>query len=530
MREIAEIFEDNKSEWISELIDNPRNLATEQELGEQAKVSLKLFQNWDKDGSNTLTIDELKGLCDHMGLPVKFDEETDLLSIDKDGNGNVDIEEFAKWWLKRVSELPNPMKQQEVIAGNTFKKFDENKSGSLDRRETRELLHALGTDFTDSEMTEVMNELDEDKSNEIELSEFVTWWTNRAASNRKSSSLVALKLRKLASKASQMFHTDIFTATWNGNLDLVKSFIKGDRRFCDAVDGTEYGNGWRPLHYACYQGHLQIVQELLDAGAKPNVTTGANATDDPMFDDIEGDAGVGKAFQSPVGFTPLFYAAQRGHLDVCEELMSHRADPTLFGYSPDSNTVFMSPVEHCVDYPGLSSIFVKHTSCTPPIQLTSEVVSSSTLTSNGTLSVQLVGPKDSRPRPVSKGEVPVDYSTVFGPLPVSSWEVTLMISSSGNDEDSSRVTIPAVNPNEMLQPNYGEFSGRSVSVHKVGVDKEWVGKVKRGSNQSVTMTIRGSNGMGAGQWSERLAVKMLYPKSTARDPDLDADNERKDPS
>ena len=156
-----DVFEENKEQWISSLLENPRNLATEQELVEQAKVALKLFQEWDVDGGKTLSVGELKGLCDHMGLPVKFEEEADLFAIDKDGNGNVDIEEFTKWWLKRVSELPNPRKQQEVIAENTFRKFDTNGGGSLDTEETKQLMAALGADFTDSEMNEAMKELDE---------------------------------------------------------------------------------------------------------------------------------------------------------------------------------------------------------------------------------------------------------------------------------------------------------------------------------------------------------------------------------
>jgi ankyrin repeat protein len=314
-----------------------------------------------------------------------------------------------------------------------------------------------------------------------------------------------------------LFHTDIFSAAWNGDLDLVKSFIKGDRRFSDAVDGTEYGNGWRPLHYACYQGNLQIVQELLNAGAKPNVTTGASVTDDPMFDaDMNGAGGGEKAFQSPMGFTPLFYAAQRGHIDVCKELMSHNADPALFGYSPDSNTVFMCPFDHIVDYPQLASIFKHNKACALPSQLTSEVVGSTTLTSTGTLTVQLLGPKDPMSRPTVKGEVPLDYATVFGALPVSLWEIALVLVLGTKDDDKDDslrvlVSVSGVNPNDMLQSG----AGRSVAELKATVNKVWMGNLIRDSPQTVTMTIKGVNGMGSGQWSERLPVKMLYPRTSA---------------
>ena len=29
-------------------------------------------------------------------------------------------------------------------------------------------------------------------------------------------------------------------------------------------------NGWTPLHYACYDNNMKLVQQLLRAGADPN--------------------------------------------------------------------------------------------------------------------------------------------------------------------------------------------------------------------------------------------------------------------
>jgi hypothetical protein len=42
--------------------------------------------------------------------------------------------------------------------------------------------------------------------------------------------LIAIKLRKLARKAGQLFFTDIFTAVWNNDINLVKLFIESDTR------------------------------------------------------------------------------------------------------------------------------------------------------------------------------------------------------------------------------------------------------------------------------------------------------------
>lgn len=74
----------------------------------------------------------------HTNLP------TALMKIDADDSGQISMEEWITWWLRRVSCLPNPLKQQEAIAKNTFRKFDVDQSGSLDVYELRELISNLG--------------------------------------------------------------------------------------------------------------------------------------------------------------------------------------------------------------------------------------------------------------------------------------------------------------------------------------------------------------------------------------------------
>jgi hypothetical protein len=38
----------------------------------------------------------------------------------------------------------------------------------------------------------------------------------------------------------------------------------------NAEDSSEYGQRYRPLHYAAYQGHLPLCQLLVQQGAKVN--------------------------------------------------------------------------------------------------------------------------------------------------------------------------------------------------------------------------------------------------------------------
>jgi hypothetical protein len=51
-----------------------------------------------------------------------------------------------------VSKYPNPAKQQEIIARNVFKKFDEDDSNAISIDEFHNLIDYLGADFSQSEL------------------------------------------------------------------------------------------------------------------------------------------------------------------------------------------------------------------------------------------------------------------------------------------------------------------------------------------------------------------------------------------
>lgn len=373
---MLERFSEKIDAWVANILAKPNNIATELELREQSNVAIGLFLEADVDSSQCLSFEELKLLCDTAGLPMEEDEEESLMKMDCDDSGSLDVEEWVKWWLGRISTLPNPIKQQEAIARNTFQKFDSDNSGSLDAAELGKLTSALGANFNDEELEEAVAEIDVDNSGIIDVVEFIGWWTNRAASNRNNTTLISLKMRKLALKAAQVFSTDIFAAAWSGDADLVKAFLLGESRLAQAADTTEHGEGWTALHYACYQGHVEVVLALL--AARPDV----NRTND-------------------FGFSALFYAAQRGHIAICSLLMEAGADPSVTGvYQPmgplesdgpppvlaatstasataaaaadppsepnQRNEIFMCPVEHMIDYPELRPIFKSSPKCGVP--------------------------------------------------------------------------------------------------------------------------------------------------------------------
>ena len=177
---------------LTEINDDPRNLCTYEELELSMKQCLVHFDEADNEGDGSIGFEELKVLTHLMGLPVSVDEEETLAKMDTDDTGTLERDEWARWWLTRISRLPNPGKQQEAIARNTFRKFDADRSGSINVDEFDKLVEYLGMDFSPSELKEAVAELDSDASGQIEESEFVDWWCQK--SKRSSGGLISLKV------------------------------------------------------------------------------------------------------------------------------------------------------------------------------------------------------------------------------------------------------------------------------------------------------------------------------------------------
>ena len=56
----------------------------------------------------------------------------------------------------------------------------------------------------------------------------------------------------------QIFYTDIHTAVWKNDLNLVKMFLESDpKRLSNLPDMSDFGEEMTPLHYAAYQGEVE---------------------------------------------------------------------------------------------------------------------------------------------------------------------------------------------------------------------------------------------------------------------------------
>ncbi|OMJ12543.1 Palmitoyltransferase AKR1 [Smittium culicis] len=104
-------------------------------------------------------------------------------------------------------------------------------------------------------------------------------------------------------------NTDFFSASQNGDLFTVRRWVETFGMSPDSLDQQ----GCTALHWACINGHLNVVKYLVEIGHA----------------DINAAKGEMKA-------PPLFWACRQGHIKVCEYLLNNGALPSLTdagGYS-----------------------------------------------------------------------------------------------------------------------------------------------------------------------------------------------------
>ncbi|XP_026208466.1 ankyrin-2b isoform X3 [Anabas testudineus] len=120
---------------------------------------------------------------------------------------------------------------------------------------------------------------------------------------------------------------------------------KEKERHAPLVNDLEEENGLNALHLAAKEGHVDLVQELLDRGAAVDSATKKGNTA-LHISSLAGQIEVVKILvkrgadinaQSQNGFTPLYMAAQENHLDVVRYLLENggnQSTATEDGFTP----------------------------------------------------------------------------------------------------------------------------------------------------------------------------------------------------
>merc|ERR1712215_46832 len=127
------------------------------------------FDEFDTDGSGTISPEELLGVLRAMGQNPTEDELLNLvMEVDIDGNGTIEFEEFLSMMKKKAGEV-----DEEADLREAFKIFDRDKDGYITMKELKKVANMLGTMLTKEELEEFMAEADADGNGKLDYDEFV---------------------------------------------------------------------------------------------------------------------------------------------------------------------------------------------------------------------------------------------------------------------------------------------------------------------------------------------------------------------
>ena len=276
---------------------------------QQSRFAARVYEKW-AEGAPLTFESALGRMCEEMGHPLVLDVgrvcEADF---GKPQDAEMGEEEFVRWWCARVRTHPVPHKQQERAAAAIFDEaLGAAEEDALDVDALGGLCAELGLDLEPQELDDAVEGVDPRGSGVLRRDAFVRLWLELSSGVLPPGKLQK-RLRRLTAKKRRMRSTDVHRAAWEGDEALVRDFCDEDPRLADAMDESDFADGYYPLHYAAYQGHLGTVELLLERGARPDRPTAG-------------------------GCTALFLASQQDREAVVSLLLSRGADPTSEEYSP----------------------------------------------------------------------------------------------------------------------------------------------------------------------------------------------------
>eukprot|EP00027_Filamoeba_sp_ATCC50430_P009746 CAMPEP_0168559194 /NCGR_PEP_ID=MMETSP0413-20121227/10388_1 /TAXON_ID=136452 /ORGANISM="Filamoeba nolandi, Strain NC-AS-23-1" /LENGTH=151 /DNA_ID=CAMNT_0008590395 /DNA_START=137 /DNA_END=595 /DNA_ORIENTATION=- len=135
----------------------------------QIKELKNAFALFDKNGDGRISSSELKEAIKQLGQKVTDQEIAEMIkSVDKDGNGTVEFDEFVELMHKHMSEEPT---DDDMLAA--FRTFDKNGDGVINFAELKEVMHQMGEKLSDQEIKDMIKAADMNDDGLIDYKEFV---------------------------------------------------------------------------------------------------------------------------------------------------------------------------------------------------------------------------------------------------------------------------------------------------------------------------------------------------------------------
>ena len=109
---------------------------------EQREEINNAFLLFDKDGSGTIDVNELKEALKALGVFLKKDEVKEIMiKIDKDGSGTIDLKEFTSLMAEQIE-----CRNQEEEIRKVFRIYDDDDGGVITPKNLLRCAEDLGED------------------------------------------------------------------------------------------------------------------------------------------------------------------------------------------------------------------------------------------------------------------------------------------------------------------------------------------------------------------------------------------------
>jgi len=161
---------------------------------DEIDVFIRAFRQFDLDGNGCIDADELTTALKYMGMKATPQVAQEIInSVDKDGSGTVEWPEyleimrtfypekrrqFIRDFYEPAKKFPEFTKDEINVFVQTFRRFDLDGSNSIDANELGIALKFMGMGSSPKIVQQIIDEVDADKSGEIEWPEFLVIMRN----------------------------------------------------------------------------------------------------------------------------------------------------------------------------------------------------------------------------------------------------------------------------------------------------------------------------------------------------------------
>jgi len=135
------------------------------------------FDMFDKDGSGTISVNEIVKIMKNFGYPIKKSEAQKMISdIDDNSDGEIDFEEFVTLMEKQTNTVEET---EEELVLRAFKSFDKDHDGKITNYEFKYLLTQMGNKFSDEELNQLFTECNLDINGVLDYQDFINFWKKK---------------------------------------------------------------------------------------------------------------------------------------------------------------------------------------------------------------------------------------------------------------------------------------------------------------------------------------------------------------